>query len=220
MSEKREQIRYTSPEGVAVFPCIHKPSKKYNKFECKLVLDPNDEELQAFIAKAEAIRDKFFDETKKSLIANKKGAKAKELKSAPIVVEEYDDQGNETGMVLMKGTADAVGKRKDGSTFNREVHVFDAAGKRLKKVPAVFGGSRLKMAVIAFPYYSAAANQVGISLRLEAVQIIELVSGGGSAQSYGFGSTDGYVADDGSDDAPAGDAGGDDEEGGDEIPDF
>lgn len=190
----KPKIKFMTPRGVSIFPNIHRPSQKFGKFECKLRLDPADEQLKKLVAEAEKMLDEFVAGLKKELIEKKKAAKVKELKVAPIVQEEYDDEGNETGFVLLKATAAAEGKRKDGTTFKRTIRVFDARNKAIEKVPAIYGGSELKMAGVAFPYYSPSNNQAGITFRLEAVQLLKLVGAGGSAERYGFGvEEDGYA---------------------------
>lgn len=219
-----DQFKFMTPRGVAVFPNIHKPSKKFGKFECKLILDPEDEGLQELLEKAEALRDEFLEETRASLeekrqeaLKKKKGAEAKKieakinaLKVADIYGEDVDDEGNETGKITLKATASAEGKRKDGTTFKREIHVFDARNKKLTNVPAIYGGSELKMAGVCFGYYNPSSDTVGVSFRLEAVQVLKLVSAGGSAERYGFGvEEDGYEHDDSGDHDFGGDESGD-----------
>lgn len=226
------QFKFMTPRGVAVFPSIHKPSKKFAKFECKLVLDPEDDAVQELLAKAEELRDAHLDKVKEDLetkrqeaLKKKKGAEAKKieqkiaaLKVADIATDEIDDDGNETGKVILKSTASAEGKRKDGSTFKREIHVFDARNKKLAKVPAIYGGSELKMAGVCFGYYNPSSDTVGVSFRLEAVQLLKLVSAGGSAERYGFGvEEDGYEYEDegghdfGDESDDSGDEGGNDD---------
>lgn len=199
------QFKFMTPRGVAVFPCIHKPSQKFGKFECKLILNPEDEKLQELLEKAEALRDEFLEETKAALeqkrqeaLKKGRGAEAKKieqkikaLKVADIYGVDVDDGGEETGKIILKASASAEGKRKDGSTFKREIHVFDARNKKLTKVPAIYGGSELKMAGVCFPYYNPSTDTVGVSFRLEAVQLLKLVSSGGSADRYGFGVEEG-----------------------------
>lgn len=235
MSDKN-QFKFMTPRGVAVFPNIQKPSKKFNKYECKLILDPEDEAMQAIVEKAEALRDEHLEKVKAELEAKrqdalkkKKGAEAKKIeakieaiKVADILGEDYDDQGEPTGKVTLKATAGAEGKRKDGSTFKREIHVFDSRNKKLTKVPAIFGGSELKMAGVAFPYYNPSSDTVGVSFRLEAVQVLKLVSTGGSAERYGFGAEEDGYADEGSGDHSFGsdEEGGDNDEGSSDDDDF
>ena len=94
--------------------------------------------------------------------------------------------------------------------------VFDAGGKKLAKVPEIWGGTRGIVAGEFRPFSMPIG--VGISLRLKAVQIIELRQGGqgGTADSYGFGKQEGgFEAEDEpsmADHAPAGETAGGDEE--------
>ena len=68
--------------------------------------------------------------------------------------------------------------------------LFDSDGKPLHNIN-VFGGSQIKVSATAAPY-SAAGNN-GITLYLNAVQIIELVSGsGGDSGGFGFTAEEGY----------------------------
>ena len=75
--------------------------------------------------------------------------------------------------------------------------VFDANGKAMKTCPAVCGGSRLKINFTPVPYYNPATREAGVSLRLNAVQILELVTRNSeSAAEFGFRSGEGsFVAD-------------------------
>ena len=81
----------------------------------------------------------------------------------------------------------------------------DAKGKPLTGETKVGGGSVIKVSYEVVPYYTAIAG-AGVSLRLKAVQIIELkaYSGGGNAESYGFGEEEGFEADDEDNDPPFG----------------
>jgi hypothetical protein len=54
-------------------------------------------------------------------------------------------------------------------------------------------GSRVKVAFEPFPYIMQSTKKVGVSLRLKAVQVIDLVEYGNSAASV-FDEEDGYVA--------------------------
>ena len=61
-------------------------------------------------------------------------------------------------------------------------------------VESIWGGSVLRISADLIPFYVAAVG-AGVSLRLKAVQIIDLKTGGGAgAESYGFEATKGYVA--------------------------
>ena len=115
-------------------------------------------------------------------------------KFLPYALDE-DDDGNETGDVTFKFNTHASGKnQKTGKEWTRNLPLFDAAGVRIAPGSVtVWGGTTAK---VAFTFQEYAALQLGASvkLRLEAVQIIELVSSGGApAESFGFEETDGYT---------------------------
>ena len=77
----------------------------------------------------------------------------------------------------------AVGKNsKTGETWKNTVKLFDAKGKPTKV--KVGGGSRIRVSAEINPYYTPTIG-AGVSLRLKAVQIEELMQGG-DATSYGF----------------------------------
>ena len=62
----------------------------------------------------------------------------------------------------------------------------------MDKSTAVGNGSTVKIAVEPFPYVMQSTKQVGVSLRLKAMQVIDLVEYG--APSSIFDEEDGYVA--------------------------
>jgi len=59
---------------------------------------------------------------------------------------------------------------------------------------SIWGGSQFAVAGDIFPYAMASSKQIGVSLRCKAVQVIELITGGGAtADAFGFEATDGYT---------------------------
>ena len=56
----------------------------------------------------------------------------------------------------------------------------------------VWGGSQIKVSAELIPYYTQMVG-AGISMRLRAAQVIELVEGGSNSEGYGFKKEDGYV---------------------------
>ena len=91
----------------------------------------------------------------------------------------------------------ASGKdKKTGKPWSRKPTIFDAKGKPMTPVPSIWGGTIGKVSFEVGPYFVQGQAMAGISLSLNAVQIIELRSGGGgTAESYGFGEEDGYEYD-------------------------
>lgn len=195
---KFKGVKFITPRGIAIFPKLHKPDTKWKaegQYSVKLRLDPASIDA-ALVAKIEALRDEKAEEVKAELTAKKQGAKVKSLKVLDVLFQpETDkDSGEETGFVLInaKMTASGVSK-KDGKTWSRKPDIFDSKGKKLSKVPMIFGGSELKAAVEARAYYTPKDNQVGVSFQLNGAQIIKLVTGGErNAADYGFAEEDGY----------------------------
>lgn len=208
MTERRKEVKLITPRGLAIFPAITKPDAKFPKngypvYHCKLLLEPSDE-LTAFLEKAQKRLDEEVEAVRAELKAKKEGAKVKTLKVAAITKPQADKEtGDETGKLIINAKLTSGGKNREGEEFSQKPTVYDSRGTELSKPPLIYGGSTLKLGVNVFGYYNAKDNEVGVSFRLKAAQIIKLAE---RKQSYDFGKEDddgdGYVADDG---APAGD---------------
>lgn len=211
MAEKKSKVpKFTSPRGTASFVWLRQPDTKFKpqgEYTVTLTV-PADEaqslidQLTSILEDAVAEQQALFEER---MEAAKGPQKAKMKAKGPMKVGDfftpaYDDEGNETGDVVFKFKMNAsyVKKNKDGSeeVVKLTPQVFDAKGNKLKSVPNVGSGSVLKVNFSPVGYYTDASHQAGITLRMNAVQIIDLVEfgGGGNASSYGFGQEDGYEA--------------------------
>lgn len=200
--------KFVTPAGVAVYPHLVRPDTKFDSdgvYTVQLAIDgPDANEL---IAQLEAARDLFAKEFKSE---NK--AKFAKASIADVYEDEVDDEGEETGRVLIRAKQKALIKARDGTMYPKYVKLFDAQNNVITP-DSVWGGSRLILAGVLIPYYMASSKEIGVSLRLSAVQILELVEGdGGSAESFGFGEQDGYTAES-AETVAAEDAGGDDADG-------
>lgn len=218
--QERDALNLITPAGIAVWPKLNAPDEYKGKrtFNTKLVIDPNDDALfdkkpGNLIEAAEKMRDAFLEKTRAELLeqaaeqkAAKKGAKAKELSQKAATLEAVafgkpevdDDTEEETGKLVISAKTNATYKDKRGVERERTLKIFDAKGKTLKNAPEIGSGSTLKLAVTMVPYYMPKENTVGVTLYLDAVQVIDLVTFGGQrdASSYGFGQEDGYEGDD------------------------
>jgi hypothetical protein len=233
--EKREKlVRLTSPAGIARYPKLLKADEYQGKksFKTDLIVTPSDDGVQEYLDEIEAAADLAFENTKVELQAKIDGAKnGKDKKKAqetldklerhlPFFPEENDD-GEETGNVVVRFAKNAEFKdKKTDEIVQTKVHHFDANGDAIKRPPSVWGGSTIKVAADVFPFYNPSGDKAGVSLRLQGVQIIELITGGGaSAKSMGFGKVDGgYSAAkdlDDSDDSDSDSSDGDSDSGGD-----
>ena len=210
MAEKKKAERFVSPKGLASYPYLTKPDTKFNpdgEYKVSLIVAGDD------ASKAIA----FLTEKHNASVAQAKKENAgKRVKEGELPFIENDD-----GTVTFKFKMKAKVTPKKGDPFEQKPALFDAKGKPLTGEPKVGGGSTIKVSYEVVPYYTAIAG-AGVSLRLKAVQIIELkeYSGGGNAESYGFGEEEGFEADEEDNDPPfdtdettaGGNTGGNDEE--------
>ena len=210
MAEKKKAERFVSPKGLASYPYLTKPDTKFNpdgEYKVSLIVAGDD------ASKAIA----FLTEKHNASVAQAKKENAgKRVKEGELPFIENDD-----GTVTFKFKMKAKVTPKKGDPFEQKPALFDAKGKPLTGEPKIGGGSTIKVSYEVVPYYTAIAG-AGVSLRLKAVQIIELkeYSGGGNAESYGFGEEEGFEADEEDNDPPfdtdettaGGNTGGNDEE--------
>lgn len=184
MTEKKKAERFVSPRGIASYPHLTKPDTKFNP----------DGEYKVSLIVAGDVASKaidFLTEHHESAVAKAKKENAgKRVKESELPFSMNDD-----GTVTFKFKMKAKVTPKKGDTFEQKPALFDAKGKPLTGETKVGGGSIIKVSYDVVPYYTAIAG-AGVSLRLKAVQIIELkeYSVGGSAESYGFGEEEGFEA--------------------------
>lgn len=204
----------TSPSGVFKFPSLSKPDYGNEKFP-----KPDGEfktRLVVSAADAQPMIDKLMPEWQAAIEAGKadfaklalpQRKKLGTLKEQMFYEEEFDTETEEpTGNVIFNfKTKYKITDKKDKSVRYNKIGLFDAKGKPLAAGTAIYGGTVGKIAFQASPYFVAGQGMAGLSLRLSAAQVIELVGPGNrSASSYGFGEEEGYEGGDvGSDDTPA-----------------
>lgn len=184
---KAKNPRYTTPKGVASYPYLTKPDTKFNPDgEYKISVEIPGEDAQDIVT--------FLDEQFALSVAKaKKDNPGKKIKEGDVPYSINED----TGKVTVKFKLKAKVTPKIGDPFEQRPALFDAKGKPVGADAKVGGGSIVKVAYELIPYYTAIAG-AGVSLRMKAVQIIELkeFSGGASSEAYGFGEEEGYEAED------------------------
>jgi hypothetical protein len=200
-----KNVNGVSPKGVAVFPWLTKPDTKFRaEGQYKVTLRVSEDEAEALKKQIDSLSEEALKETKKDLTkklneaaTGRDKAKYKQAIESLEVNTPYseavDDEGNTTGELEFRFSTSAVVKRKDGSTEPKALIFVDAKKQRFNP-PSVYGGSVLRIAYSASPYYVAARNSVGVSLYIQAVQVIKLVSGSDSGDGFGFGEEDGFVS--------------------------
>lgn len=185
MTKKAKAPRFVTPTGVAQYPHLTKPDTKFNpdgEYKVSLEIDAKAaEEIVSFL-------DEQFEEAVASAKKENAGKKIKEG-DVPYSVNE------ENGKVTVRFKLKAKVTPKKGEPWDQKVAIFDAKGQPIVGDIKIGGGTKMKVSYEVVPYYTAIAG-AGISLRVRAVQIIELVEYGSGAQagSFGFGEEDGYEA--------------------------
>lgn len=185
MTKKAKAPRFVTPIGVAQYPHLTKPDTKFNpdgEYKVSLELDASAaEEIVSFL-------DEQFEQSVANAKKENAGKKIKEG-DVPYSVNE------ENGKVTVRFKLKAKVTPKKGEPWDQKVAIFDAKGKPIVDDIKIGGGTKMKVSYELVPYYTAIAG-AGISLRVRAVQIIELVEYGSGAQagSFGFGEEDGYEA--------------------------
>ena len=207
MATKKSMEKAISPKGAAVFPWLTKADTKWKpegEFKTGLRLDA--EAAEAFKADIESRTEAALEATKAELMEaaktdpKKKAAIARTIKELQVAYPfkpTYDDDGEETGEMEFTFKTKATIKSKTGGVINKKLPLFDAKKQPIAAGVAIFGGSVIKVAFEYAPYYNPATKTVGVSLRMNAVQVIELNSGsgGGNAGAFGFDEEDGYEFD-------------------------
>jgi hypothetical protein len=192
MAKKEKLPVLVTPPGEGIWPRLQKPDTKFKaegEYSTRLAFDPEDARVQAFVKRIEELVDDAFEQAK-----DQNPKFRKQIKRISPVKAETDDNGDETGRILLnfKKTAQATSK-KDGKTYTFRVACYDAAGNPLPKGVTVGGGSILRVNAEVRPYFNAKDKEAGVSLRLEAVQVIELKEyKGKDASAFGFEKVEGY----------------------------
>lgn len=181
-----------TPAGRAIFPHLHAADTKFDAagvYSTKLAQEPSAERDSLVKLLTDALAESMAEAKKKA----KTPADAKKVKQADLPwVEETDSEGNETGNLVFNFKLKASGKTKEGVEFTQAPKLFDAKGNPLPAGTKIGGGSILKVAFEINKFYTVKVG-AGVSLRLKAVQVIELKTWeGGNAATYGFGAEEGY----------------------------
>lgn len=184
---KRESVikKYTTGKGeLTGFIGVFEPSTKFNKdgvYSANILL--SKEEGEALAEEIKKVRTEQFK------TYGKKTKVAELTRCVPYGIAD-EETGEETpdaeGRYILKTTAKAFienGKPKV------KIPVFDAKQNPVKDVR--IGAGTIARLSISLEGYSV-AGKTGVSVKLKAVQIIDLVEyGNGNAESYGFGDEDG-----------------------------
>ncbi len=174
-----------TPKGRARWPKLNDPERKFNaKGEYMVELALEGEEAEAFKANIDQLIEHEYG-------AQCKREGKKSLKRAnPPYKMVTDQNGEETGELAFKFKMKALVETRDGRSWEQRPDLYDAKGNPMSE--HIGGGSLIRVSGEAFPWYTPALG-AGISLRLAAVQVLELKhAGGGDAKSHGFQAEEGF----------------------------
>ena len=177
-------------EGSAQWAKVLEPDTKWNPLgDYSINLQMTQEDAAPMCERLEEIVQEEFNKAVKE-----KPPLKNTLTTQDVVNTVYDrDTGDDTGKVEFKFKLKAKVQRKDGSYYEQQPAVLDAKKQPLPKDMLIGNGSRVKIAFEPYPYIMQSTKKVGVSLRLKAVQVIDLVEYGNAATSV-FDEEDGYVA--------------------------
>lgn len=171
---------FTTPVGKATYPWLGKPDTKYNKGgEFKVTLELSPQDAAGLVEQIDALVDARYEQ---QLKVAKPADKKKIVKQYPYE-DVCDDEGDATGDIAFRFKMNHTLTLKDDSIVKQSPALYDKYGKEITE--GIWGGSTMRVSFEPVPYYFDKA--IGCSLRLRAVQVINLVSGtGGDASAFGF----------------------------------
>lgn len=186
MSTKRPSLEiFQTPLGVLNYPWINKPDTRYNPtgtFQTKISVPL--EQAQDLIAQLERVRDAEFAklDPQKSATYSKKDVYEVEFSQPAADATDEEKEAfvpEPTGNVVFKAKLNAVVQPKEGDAFNQSVIIID--GDEVPVTLPVWSGTKGMIRGQVVPWSNAAQKQTGVTLRMKAVKVLELVTGEGSS---------------------------------------
>ena len=175
-----DKLRLTTPKATFKYPKLIEPETKFTPeghYKVTAVIPADEADYMS------AQLDTLFEAHKASLKTQAPSQKFKAIDPS-YGYEDIDGKPCFTISVKMK----AKGMDRDGRSWSAVPALFDASGAPVKDRDALRGmwsGTTGRVSFEACPFYQPALG-AGITLRLKAVQILDLVESGGSANSFGF----------------------------------
>ena len=177
-------------EGSALWAKVFEPDTKFNPLgDYSINLQMPVADAAAMSEQLEGIVQAKFNE------AIKEDPRLKNtLTTQDVCATVFDrETGDDTGLVEFKFKLKAKVQKRDGTYYEQQPAVLDSKKVPISNQVLVGNGSRVKVAFEPIPYVMASTKKAGVSLRLKAVQVIDLVEYGNSATSV-FDEEDGFVA--------------------------
>ena len=193
MAERIEEFvkNVITPIGVAQYPSLNTPDTRFDEggtYKCNLILPADSQDTKKLIEAVDELYAAKMNQLE-DILSPAKFKKAIQIMRVPYEIEE-DDNGEETGNIIFKAKSKAsFVSKKTGDVIERKLDMVDAKKHPLKA--NVGGGSSLRMSVQLRTYYVAALG-MGVSARLEAVQVTDLVEFSSKKAATVFSETEGF----------------------------
>lgn len=177
-------------EGNAIWAKVFEPDTKFNPLgDYSINLQMTEEKAAPMCERLEGIVQEMFNKAIKE-----KPPLKNSLTTQDVCSKVYDrETGDATGDVEFKFKLKAKVQKRDGSWYEQQPVVLDSKKQPISGETLIGNGSRVKVAFEPIPYVMQSTKKAGVSLRLKAVQVIDLVEYGNSASSV-FDEEDGFVA--------------------------
>lgn len=201
---KVKKITYSTPKGMGLFTHIVEPDYgteqypiKDGQFSTTLILDADATEVLKAKLKNEI--DEACNQAEEKFAGLKRIQREKlgSVTFNPVCAPEYDKEDNPTGNYVWRfKTAAYLEDRNTGKKRLRTVPVFDSLNQRVELPEEPGNGSIIRVSFTTNPYFVDGQGMGGLSLYLNAVQILKLSKGGERrAEDYGFtAEEDGFTA--------------------------
>jgi hypothetical protein len=193
------EVKLNSPVGIAQYAYLEVPDFEYNSkgdWKVKLFFDPADEEVTVMTDIMDSLLAdalEYFTKAAKT----PKDKKAVRLSENTPYYTETDDEDEPTGRIYINPKSIASGTTSEGEDWKREMPIFDAQGQKIEEKLNIGNGTSMCVNLTLRAYYNKQSG-VGLSLRLGAVQIVDLkayTGGINTAEDAGFKSQEGFTAD-------------------------
>ena len=191
-SNRNNEMQHVSPIGTAKFPYLVKPDTKFDErgtYKVDLIITPKE------AAVIKSVATKLATSFKKDDVESNPARKKWGL-HLPLL-DDTNQDGEDTGQKVARFKQAASIRTRDGRDISKSILLFDSQGNRLTDINP-YSGTKMSVAYTMSAYANPTGKTYGVTFRLVAAQIIELVEGGTgmSAESLGFtNQTDGFVMD-------------------------
>ena len=189
-SNRNNEMQHVSPIGTAKYPYLTQPDTKFDErgtYKVDLIITTF--EANDILKTATLLAKEFKKEDLESNPARKKWGL-----HLPLLADVNQD-GEDTGAMVARFKQSATIRTRDGREIKKSILLFDYKANRLSNVNP-YSGTKMSVAYTMSAYANPTGKTYGVTFRLIAAQIVELVEGGQgtSAESLGFQSqTDGFV---------------------------